>query len=101
LASVIYAGYLTWRMKGVITYSLRKWASIIVLGFIFLPLLWLQSSWRINALLYLVFIGGYFSLLVLFRVIKSSEVTALGRAFRSKNAIFDASKSVRKEYLDG
>jgi O-antigen/teichoic acid export membrane protein len=101
LASAIYAGYLTWCMKRVITYSLRKWASIIALGFIFVPLWWLQSSWRINALLYLVFVGGYFSLLVLFRVIKSSEVTALGRAFRSKNAIFDASKSVRKEYLDG
>jgi hypothetical protein len=95
LASAIYAGYLTWCMKRVITYSLRKWASIIALGFIFVPLWWLQSSWRINALLYVVFVAGYFSLLVLLRVIKSSEVTALGRAFRSKNAIFDESKSAR------
>ena len=49
LASAICASYLTWRMKRVITYSLRKWASIIALGFIFLPLLWWQSSWSINA----------------------------------------------------
>jgi O-antigen/teichoic acid export membrane protein len=101
LASAIYAGYLTWRMKGVLTYSLRKWASIIALGFIFLPLWWFQSSWLINALLYALFVVGYSIGLLLLRIVTFSEVTALGRAFRSKNAIFDASKSVRKEYLDG
>jgi O-antigen/teichoic acid export membrane protein len=101
LASAICAGYLTWRMKRVITYSLRKWASIIALGFIFLPLLWLQSPWPINALLYAVFGVGYCALLLLLRIVTLSEVTALGRAFRSKNVIFDGSKSGRKEYLDG
>jgi hypothetical protein len=101
LASAIYASYLTWRMKGVITYSLKKWASIIALGFIFLPLLWWQSSWPINALLYVVFVAGYCALLLLLRVIKFSEVIALGRAFRSKNRVFNESKSGRKEYLDG
>ena len=100
-ASAICAGYLTWRMKRVITYSLRKWASIIALGFIFLPLLWLQSSWPINALLYAVFVVGYCVLLLFLRIITFSEVVAVGRAFRSKNAIFNASKSVGKEYLDG
>jgi O-antigen/teichoic acid export membrane protein len=100
-ASAICAGYLIWRMKRVLTYSLRKWASIIALGFIFLPLLWLQSSWLINALLYVVFVAGYCVLLLLLRVIKFSEVISLGRAFRSKNAIFNASKSVGEEYLDG
>jgi len=101
LASAIYAGYLTWRMKGVITYSLRTWASMIGLGFIFLPLLWLQSSWLINALLYAVFVVGYSAVLLLLRFVTFAEVTALGRAFHSQNAIFDASKSVRKESLDG
>jgi len=101
LASAIYAGYLTWRMKGVLTYSLRKCASMIVSGLIFLPLLWLQSSWIINALLYVVFVAGYSVILVLLRIATLSEVTVLGRAFCSKNALFDGSKSVRKEYLDG
>jgi O-antigen/teichoic acid export membrane protein len=100
LASAIYAGYLTRRMKGVITYSLRKWASIIGLGFIFLPLLRLQSSWRINALLYGVFVVGYCAILLLLRIVRFSEVAALGRAFRSRNAVFDGSKSVGREYLD-
>ena len=100
LASAICAGYLTWRMKRVITYSLRKWASIIALGFIFLPLLWLKSSWSINALLYAVFGAGYCALLLLLRIFTFSEVTALGRAFRSKSEIFNWSKNVRNEYSD-
>lgn len=101
LASAIHTAYLTWRMKGVTAFSLRKWASIIALGFIFLPLVWLQSSWRINALLYAVFVVGYCAVLHLLRFVTFSEVIALSRAFRSQNAIFDASKNVRREYLDG
>jgi len=88
LASAICAGYLTWRAKRMITFSLRKWASIIALGFIFLPLLWLQSSWLINALLYVVFVVGYSGFLLLLRVITFSEAVAVGRAFRPKNEIF-------------
>jgi O-antigen/teichoic acid export membrane protein len=100
-ASAICAGYLTWRMKRVITYSLRKWAFIIALGFIFLPLLWLQSSWPINVLLYAVFGVGYCALLLLLRIFTFSEAVAVGRAFRSKNRILNGSKSVGKEYVDG
>ncbi len=101
LASAIYAGCLTWHMKGVTSYSLRKWASIVALGFIFLPLVWLQSSWRINLLLYAVFAVGYCAVLHLLRFVTFSEVIALSRTFRTPNAIFDVSKSVRREYLDG
>ena len=100
-ASIIYSVYLTWRMQGVMTYSLKKWALAIALGLIFLPLLWLKSSWSINALLYVVFVVGYCTVLLVLRIVTLSEVTALGRAFRSKNVIFNASKSVGKEYLDG
>ena len=84
LASAIYAGYLTWRLRGMIAYSLRKWASIIGLGFIFLPLLWLESSWLINALLYAVFVVGYSAVLLLLRFVTFAEVTALGRASFTK-----------------
>jgi O-antigen/teichoic acid export membrane protein len=101
LASAIYASYLTWRMKRVINYSLRKWASIIALGFVFLPLLWLKASWSFNVLLYAVFALGYCTLLILLRIITFSEVVAVGRAFHSKNAIFNGLKSPGKEYLDG
>lgn len=101
LASAIGASYLTWRMKRVITYSLRKWASIIALGFIFLPLLRLQASWSINVLLYAVFVVGYCILLILLRIITLSEVVAIGRAFHPKNAMFNVSRTPGNEYLDG
>jgi len=101
LASAICASYLTWRMKRVITYSLRKWASVITSGFIFLPLLWLKASWSFNVLLYAVFVVGYCSLLILLRIITFSEVVAVGRAFHSKNAIFNVPKSPENEHLDG
>jgi len=101
LASAICAAYLTWRMKKVISYSLRKWASIIALGFIFLPLLRLQASWPVNVLLYAVFAAGYCTLLILLRIITFSEAVAVGRAFHSKNTMFTVSKSPGEEYLDG
>jgi O-antigen/teichoic acid export membrane protein len=96
LASAIYAGYLTWRMKGMITYSLRKWTSIIALGFIFLPLLWLRSSWSINVLLYAVFIIGYCIILIVLRIITLSEVLAIGRAFDSKKCDVQCVKNSRE-----
>jgi hypothetical protein len=99
-ASIIYSVYLTWRMQGVMTYSLKKWALAIALGLIFLPLLWLQSSWPVNVLLYVVFVISYSILLLLLRFITLSEIGAVWQVFRSKNEISNWSKSVGKEYLD-
>jgi O-antigen/teichoic acid export membrane protein len=101
LASSIGAGYLTWRMKGIIAYSLRKWALIIALGLVFLPLKWLQSSWSINVMLYGIFLAGFPCLLLLLRFFTLPEAVAVARVFRSKNAIFNAPKSLVEEYLDG
>jgi len=92
-ASVIFTGYLTWRLQGVITYSLQKWALEIVLGLIFLPLLWWQSSWSINVLLYGIFVIGYCTLLLLLRFMTLSEMVAVWRAFRSKSEIINWSKN--------
>ncbi len=100
-ASAICAGYLTWRMKEIIAYSLRSWALIIGLGFVFLPLKWLQSSWSTNAMLYGIFLAGFPCLLLLLRFFTVSEAVAVVQAFRSKDARFNASKRPGEEYLDG
>jgi O-antigen/teichoic acid export membrane protein len=84
LASAIYAGYLTWRMQKVMTYSLRKWVWTIGLGFLFLPLVWLKSSWLINVTLYGGFIIGYGFLLFFLRIVTPTEVVTLRRIFRSR-----------------
>jgi O-antigen/teichoic acid export membrane protein len=100
LASAIYSGYLTWRMQGVITYSLKKWIWVIALGLLFLPLSWLRSSWSINLILYGIFVMGYSTLLLVLRFITLPEVVAVWRAFRSKSGVFDWSKSMSDEYFD-
>ncbi len=92
-ASVLFAGYLTWRMQRVIPYSLQKWAFEILLGLIFLPLFWLRSSWSVNALLYAAFVIGYLALLLLLRFVSPSEVAMAWRAFRSKGKIFNGPKA--------
>lgn len=83
-ASVVYTGYFTWRMQKVMTYSLRKWAWTIGLGFLFLPLVWLKSSWLINVTLYGGFIIGYGFLLFFLRIVTPTEVVTLRRIFRSR-----------------
>lgn len=100
LASAIYSGYLTWQMQGMITYSLKKWVWVIVLGLLFLPLAWLRSSWSVNLTLYGIFVMGYCFLLFLLKFVKLSEVVAVWRAFRSKNGTLNWSKSMRDEYFD-
>jgi O-antigen/teichoic acid export membrane protein len=92
-ASICYASYLTWRMQEVIPYSLQKWVFETVLGLIFLPLLWLRSSWSVNALLYGVFVIGYSTLLLLLRFITPSDMANVWRAFRSKGEMFNGSKA--------
>jgi len=92
-ASLIFAGYLTWRMQGIVTYSLQKWALAIALGLPFLSLLWWQSSWIVNVGLYSIFLIGYCTLLLLLRFIKPSEMVAVWRAFRSKTEMMNWSKS--------
>jgi len=87
-------------MKRVTTYTLKKWVAIVALGIIFLPLLCQESSWPINGLLYVIFAVGYCTFLLVLRIFTFSDAVAVGRAFRSKNTIFNVSKSVGKEYLD-
>jgi len=87
LATAISTGYLTWRMQGVMTYSLRKWTWTIGLGFLFLPLLWLKSSWLINGLLYGVFAIGYCAFLFLFRLITRSEIMSVWRTLRTTGEV--------------
>ena len=68
-ASIICSVYLTWRMQGVIIYSLKKWVWIIILGIIFLLLLCLKSSWPVHVILYGGFLIGYGFLLSFLRIV--------------------------------
>jgi len=86
-ASTIYSGYLTWRMQGIITYSLEKWVLSIALGLLFLPLVWLQSSWMVNCVLYGIFVVGYVTLLLLLRIITLEELKTVWQAIDPRRRI--------------
>jgi O-antigen/teichoic acid export membrane protein len=100
LASAVYSSYFTWRMQGVMPSFLKNWMRIIALGFVFLPLAWLRSSWSVNILLYGLFVVGYITLLFLSRCITIAEVIGVGRALRSKSGIFAGSQSAGHDYLE-
>lgn len=86
-ASVLFTAYLTWRIQNELILPLRKWALTIGMGAIFLPLVWLRSSWPVNVGLFLVTMAGYCSVLVFSRVITLEEIISLGRAFRRRGAL--------------
>jgi O-antigen/teichoic acid export membrane protein len=88
-ASVIFAGYLTWYMKRGINYSLKKWIWVIVLGLLYLPLLWWQSSWMMNCALYSIFVVGYVSLLLFLRIITLGELKTVWRGIDPRRRISD------------
>jgi O-antigen/teichoic acid export membrane protein len=83
VAAVLYGGYFTWRIRSVVGYSLRQWALAILPGMLFLPLLWLRSSWRVNVALFAVFLVGYVGLLWALKIVTSGEILRMRRALRS------------------
>jgi O-antigen/teichoic acid export membrane protein len=82
IATVLYGGYFSWRMRGVVGYSLRQWGLAILPGVLFLPLIWLRSSLWGNVALFSVFIIGYVGLLFAFRIVTTSELARMRQALR-------------------
>jgi hypothetical protein len=76
-------------MRGIVTYSLQKWALAIALGLPFLSLLWLQSSWMMNCVLYSIFVVGYVSLLLFLRIITLGELKTVWRGIDPRRRISD------------
>jgi hypothetical protein len=66
-------------------YTLMKKTNGI--GGLFLPLVWLRSSWPVNMGLYMVIITGYCSVLFFPRVITLEEIISMSRAFRKRGAL--------------
>lgn len=83
VASMFYTGYITWRVRRELPYSLTTalWALGLALPF---PLLLLaRSSWPTNALLFLGAASGYGALTFAARVVTIDEVAAARRLLRT------------------
>ncbi len=83
-AWALYGVYLTWRMQSVLRYSLRDSVIVIGLGILFMPLIFLRSSWMASVSLYVAFLIAYFGLLVLLRVVARSEVAEMWKGIVPK-----------------
>jgi O-antigen/teichoic acid export membrane protein len=90
VATLLYGGYFTWRMRGVVSYSLRHWGLAILPGILFLPLLWLRASLEVNVGLFSVFMVGYVGLLFGLRIITPGELTHMRQAMRPKLLAVDS-----------
>jgi O-antigen/teichoic acid export membrane protein len=80
VAWVLYAAWLTWRLRMVLRYSLREFAIVVGVGLLFLPLALLRSSWLVNACLFSLYVVGHLSVLLLTRVVTREEPTELWQA---------------------
>ncbi|MBN1318587.1 MAG: oligosaccharide flippase family protein [Anaerolineales bacterium] len=84
-AMVVYAVFLNWRMQRVAPFSLKKWVQAALLGGLFLPLLWLRSTWLINGFLFAISLVGYGGLIALFRIITREEIMGVWRLVRKSS----------------
>jgi O-antigen/teichoic acid export membrane protein len=90
VAGILYGGYFTWRMRGVVSYSLKQWGLAILPGMLFLPLGWLRSSWQVNATLFSIFIVGYVGLLFAFKIVTTGELMRIRQALRPNVLTIDS-----------
>lgn len=83
LASMLSAGYLTWRTQTYLPYSLKRSMAALGSGVFFLPLIFFKSSLPVNIFLFGLFLTGYIMVLFLFRIITWPEVRTLGQTITS------------------
>lgn len=83
LASMLSAGYLTWRTQTYLPYSLKRSLAALGGGIFFLPLIFLKSSLPVNVILFSLFLIGYITVIFLLRIITWSEVRTLGQTIFS------------------
>jgi O-antigen/teichoic acid export membrane protein len=90
VATFLYSGYFTWRMRSVVGYSLRQWGLAVLPGVLFLPLLWLRASLQVNVLWFSVFLVGYVGLLFALRIFTPVELTSMRQVLRPKLVTVDS-----------
>ncbi|MGH2627428.1 MAG: hypothetical protein ACRDHY_12345 [Anaerolineales bacterium] len=86
LAVTAYAVYLAWRMRPAARYPLTRWGLTVALGFSFVPLVFLRSTWWVNLGLFAAFLAGYTAVLLVLRLISPDEVRSGVGVIRSREA---------------
>ncbi len=84
LAVTAYAVYLAWRMRPASRYPLTRCGLTVALGFSFVPLVFLRSTWWLNLGLWGAFLGGYAGLLLGLRLISLDEIKVAVQVMRQR-----------------
>ncbi|HEX9680277.1 MAG TPA: lipopolysaccharide biosynthesis protein [Anaerolineales bacterium] len=84
LAVTAYAAYLAWRMRPAARFPLTRWGLTVALGFSFVPLIFLRSTWWLNVGLWGAFLVGYAALLLALRLISPDEVKSALQVIRRR-----------------
>jgi len=82
-ASALYAWYITARVRPELPYSLGAAGRAVLSSLVFLPLVFLRSSWPVNTLLFALGAAAYVGVLLRSRVITLDEIAEIKRVLRS------------------
>jgi O-antigen/teichoic acid export membrane protein len=84
VGGVVQAAYYVSRWHELIPVSWRSWLLALGLGVVFLPLVWLKSSWTMNLGLFTLAVVGFAGGLLLFRLVTPGELAMAWRAMVSR-----------------
>jgi O-antigen/teichoic acid export membrane protein len=91
VGGVVQAAYYMIRWHELVPVSWRSWLLALGLGAVFLPLVWLKSSWTINLGLFTMAVAGYAGGLLLFRLVTPGELAMAWRALVSRQVPLESS----------
>jgi O-antigen/teichoic acid export membrane protein len=82
-ASALYAWYITARVRPELPYSLATAGRAVLAAIVFVPLVFLRSSWPVNALLFALGSGAYVFVLLRSGVVTLGEFAEMRQVLRS------------------
>jgi O-antigen/teichoic acid export membrane protein len=85
-AIAVQAGYLAWQNRALVGPALRRWVTVVALGLLLAPAVFLRAGTAVNILLFFAAAGAYLLALRALGVISARELRVVYRALRIARA---------------